>query len=65
MDCIDKHFLMEKMAFLLMPNICFHEAEISWINIFSGNTQRDLIFFDFKNILATSKKDVVLNISTF
>ena len=56
---------MEKMAFLLMPNICFHEAEISWINIFSGNTQRDLIFFDFKNILATSKKDVVLNISTF
>ena len=34
-DCIGKYFLMEKMAFLSMPYICFHEAQISWNDIFS------------------------------
>ena len=34
-DCISKYFLIEKMAFLLITNICFHHAQTSWNNIFS------------------------------
>ena len=34
-DRISKYFLIEKMAFLLIPNICFHHAQTSWNNFFS------------------------------
>ena len=37
--CIAKYFLMEKMPFLPMPNICFHDAQIFWNNIFSVSSQ--------------------------
>ena len=61
-DCIGKYISVEKMAFLSMPNICFHEAQISWtifLSQFPGN------FFDYNNILFTMKKDAVFNLSTF
>ena len=32
--CIEKNILMEKMAFLMMLNVCFDEGQISWNNIF-------------------------------
>ena len=32
-DCTDKYLLMEKMAFLSMPNIFCNEAHISWSDI--------------------------------
>ena len=38
-DCIDKYFLKEKMAFLWMPNFCFHEGHIYWYDIFSVSSQ--------------------------
>ena len=38
-DCIGKHFLIEKMAFLAMPNICFQDTQISWNNIFSVSSK--------------------------
>ena len=59
---IGKHFLIEKMTFTPMPNICFHDAQISWNNIFCqfpGN------FFDYNNILTLIKKYAVLNLSIF
>ena len=28
-DRLGKHFLIERMAFLSMPNICFRDAQIS------------------------------------
>ena len=33
-DCIGKYFLIEKIAFLSISNICFHEAQFSWIGTF-------------------------------
>ena len=35
-----KYLLMEKMVFSSMPNICFHDAQISWNNIFSITSQK-------------------------
>ena len=55
---IGKYFLMVKMAFLSMPNICFCQCtyflELYFFCQFPGN------FFDSDNILITMKQDVVL-----
>ena len=61
-DCFGKYFLMQKMAFLLMPNICFYDAQIFYNNIFSISSGNS---FDCNKILITMKKDVVLKLSTF
>ena len=53
---IGKYLLMEKMAFLLMPNIYLHEAQISWKDIFSVSCHG--ISLNIK-IFITMKKKVV------
>ena len=59
-------FFNEKDVLLLMPNICFYDAEISLRNIFSvsslcqGQRQFSLSgdFFGYNNTLINMKKDV-------
>ena len=46
---LGKYFLIEIMAFLLMPNICFHDAQISWNNIFSVSSHSSSTY-DYKLI---------------
>ena len=53
-DCVGKYFLMVKMAFLLIPNICFHGTEISWKEFFSAVSQG----ISLTNILITMMKDI-------
>ena len=36
---LGNYFLLEKMAFWLMSDICFHDAQVSWNNIFSFTSQ--------------------------
>ena len=43
---------------LLMPNICFHDAQFSWKNIFFVSSQEISL-----NILITMKKDAALKIT--
>ena len=40
-DWIGKHFLIEKKNVTSMPNICIHDAQISWNNIFFVNSQKN------------------------
>ena len=47
--CIEKNILMEKMAFLMMLNVCFDEGQISWNNIFFSQVRRN--FFYYNNLL--------------
>ena len=57
----------EEDAFLLMLDIRFYDAHISWRNLFSvsslcqGQRQFSLSgnLFDYNNILITTKKDAV------
>ena len=60
-DCISKYFLMEKMAFMAIPNICFHEAQISERQFFC---HFPINFFDFFNNILNMKKYDVLDLST-
>ena len=38
-NCTGNFFSMEKMAFLPMPNLYFHDEQISWNNTFSVSSQ--------------------------
>ena len=59
-DYIDNYFLMEKLAFFLMPK--------SWCTNFLGQyflCQFPKKLFDNNKILITMKEDLVLNLNTF
>ena len=66
LDIIDwigkKYLLIEKITFTSMSNICFHDAQISWNNIFSVSPQGNSLTI---NILILMKKDEALNLSIF
>ena len=34
-DCRDEYFLVEKVTFLSMPNVCSHEMQLFWNDVFS------------------------------
>ena len=61
-DWIGKHYLIEKITFTSMPNICFHDVQIFWNNIFSVSSQGNSLTI---NILILMKKVAALNLSTF
>ena len=56
-DGIGKYLLMERMAFLSILNICFHEAQYFLRHLPE--------FFNYNNILITMNKHTFLNLDTF
>ena len=57
-DCIGKYIFIEKMAFLSMSNICFHDhaftnGQNSWNNYFLGQFPGNS--FEYSNILIPMK----------
>ena len=48
-DCIGKYFLIEKIAFFLIPNICFYDIQIFLF-------QFPLNLFDYNSTLISKKK---------